>query len=472
MSKKLKVLMASAEVAPLAKTGGLADVLNSLPPALKKIGVDVRIVIPKYETIDEDKFKLKMLHENISIPSDGKFLKVNIWETNLPGTSVKVYLIENKKYLGGKYVYKNSDNSPRFLFFSQALIYSLPIIGFKPDVIHAHDYHTGAIPNIIKASDFNFFKNIKVVYTIHNLNYQGKTDLRTLSVANLSKKDLNFYTAKRGNQVNLMAEGIIGAEQVNTVSPTYAKEIITKEYGAGLEDLLKKYKTKLSGVLNGIDINAFNPMEDKFVKKKFNIKSLKNKTINKLLLQKEVGLPQNKHLPLVGIVTRLVSQKGLDLFTEELAGLDCQFIFLGTGHEKIEKYLKRLASIYREKICVKVMFDLGLAQRIYASSDIFLIPSRYEPCGLTQMIAMRYGTVPIVRATGGLVDTVDKKVGFSFKSVSELALKKSLRQAMDVYYNKPRQWKILMKNGMKKDFSWKRSAVDYVKIYKLAMNKI
>ncbi|MCK5416263.1 glycogen synthase [Candidatus Parcubacteria bacterium] len=466
MIKKFKVLMVSAEVAPFAKAGGLADVVGSLPPALKKFGVDVRIVMPKYETIDEKKFKLKKVYENVEIPSNGKFVRINIWKTKLPRSTVTVYLIENKKYLGGKCIYKNGDNVPRFLFFSQAAMYSLPVIGFKPDVVHAHDYHTGIIPNIISSSDFEYFKDIKAFYTIHNLNYQGKTGFSSLKIANLTKKDLNLIGKKRGKQVNLMSEGIIGANQVSTVSPTYAREIMTKEYGAGLETLLRKNKEKLSGVLNGIDVNKFHPMKDKFIKKKFSTTSLKNKIANKLLLQKELGLPQDKNIAVVGLVTRLALQKGLELITEDLMSLNCQYVFLGTGQKKYEKYLTELAKKYPKKMSAKIMFDLGIARRIYASSDIFIIPSRYEPCGLTQMIAMRYGTVPVVRATGGLVDTVDAKVGFSFKPMSKVALKRTLKQALNIYYNKPKQWESLMKNGMTKDFSWDKSAKDYLKMYK------
>ncbi len=464
--KKQKILMASSEVAPFAKAGGLADVLNSLPPALKALGTDTRIIMPKYGFIDEKKFSLKKVFSNIEVPTSGKFLKVNIWESKLPKTTVKVYFIENDKYFGGDKIYEIGDNAPRFMFFSQAVVYSLPVIGFQPDIIHAHDYHAGMIMNIIKANNFDFFAKTKMAYTIHNLNYQGKTSLKTLEVANLEKDNVNRIGKKKGEKINFMLEGIISAGQVNTVSPTYSKEIMTKEFGAGLESLLRQNKNKVRGVINGINMEAFNPLKDKFIKKKFSTKSLDKKLDNKVLLQKEVGLPRDKNVPLVGLVSRLASQKGLELITENLMKLDCQFVFLGTGQKIYEKELSRLAKKYPEKVSAKIMFDIGLAQRIYASSDMFLMPSRYEPCGLGQLIAMRYGTVPVVRATGGLADTVDEKVGFSFKSMSEVALKRILKKAVDLYRDKPKQWEKLMQNGMTKDFSWNKSAKEYLKMYK------
>ncbi len=474
-TKKLKVLMASAEVDPFAKAGGMADVVGSLPPALKKQGTDIRVIMPKYGFIDEKYFdklstgkcKLKKIHENIEIPSGGKFVKINIWETSLPGKGVKVYLIENKKYLGGKDIYVNGDNAKRFLFFSIAALYSLPALKFSPDIVHCHDYHTGLIPLLIEKSDFTYFKNIKTVYTIHNLNYQGKTEFKTLEIANLKKKDLKLAPNKKTGKVNFMAEGIISADIINTVSPTYSKEIMTKEYGAGLEGLLRKHKKKLTGVVNGIDVDFFNPMKDKFIKKKFGVKSLGGKTKNKLLLQKELGLPQDENTPIIGLVSRLVYQKGLELITDDMMKMDAQFVFLGTGQDKYEKLLQDLEKKYPQKVRALIKFDISLAQRIYASSDMFLMPSRYEPCGLGQMIAMRYATVPVARLTGGLADTVDAKVGFTFRSSTARSLNISLKKAIKTYSSK--KWQRIQMNCMNKDFSWNKSAKEYLRLYKKSL---
>jgi starch synthase len=463
--------MAASEMAPLAKVGGLADVVGSLPPALINLGCDVRVAIPAYGSIDKKKIKAKKILSNNNIKSGKKNLKINLWQAKI--NNITVYLLDFPKYFkgkeiyrGGKKFYSGEEDSERFLFFSLAVLQTLPEIKFQPDIIHSHDFHTALIPNLIKASKNPFFKNIKTLYTIHNLNHQGKSETKILSTGNLKKNSSKFLSRDaRDGDINFMVQGIVSSDLVNTVSPTYAEEIATSIYGAGIEKVIRQNQNKISGILNGIDVDFFDPAKDKFIKQNYTLKTLDKKIKNKLALQKQLGLKQDKNIPLAGLISRLAWQKGLELFTKEAAELPCQFVFLGTGEKKYENQLKKLAKIYPDKISAQIIFDIKLAQRIYASSDIFLMPSRFEPCGLGQMIAMRYGTIPLVRATGGLADTVDKKVGFSFSDFSSYAFIKTLEQALNTYYKKPEKWKKMQKNGMKKDFSWNKSAKEYLKLY-------
>jgi len=263
-----------------------------------------------------------------------------------------------------------------------------------------------------------------------------------------------------------MAEGILNADLINTVSPTYSREILTEEYGAGLEKILNKRKKQLYGILNGIDTDFFNPAADNLISQKYSIKNLNDKTANKLALQKQLGLPMDKNTALVGLVTRFVQQKGVELITENFSKLNCQFIFLGTGEKKYEDALLVLAKKFPKQFSAQIKFDEKLAHEIYAASDIFLVPSRFEPCGLTQMIAMRYGGVPVARATGGLADTVNNKVGFIFNNFSTSEFYKTLNLALKIYYEKPKTWRQLQMNGLKQDFSWNKSAREYLKLYK------
>ena len=460
--------MASAEVAPFAKVGGLADVVGSLPPALKKLGCDIRLVMPLYGVIGRKKYGLKKIHSNVEIYFGNGFAKINIWQAKLPNSNVIIYFIDAPKYFGAKEIYAKKNNAERFLFFSLASLYMLPSINFKPDVIHCHDFHTAMMPNLLKVSDYAYFKGIKTVFTIHNLNYQGKSGIEVLSTGNLTKKSLKFLSKDaQDGDINFMVQGILSADIINTVSKTYAKEIATSFYGAGIDNIIKKRKSDLYGILNGIDIKFFNPVSDKYIKQKYSVKTFNKKVINKLALQKEFGLPQGKNIALIGFVSRLVWQKGIELITEDvIKNSNCQFVILGTGQPEYEKYLKQLSKKYPDKFSAQIKFDIKLAQWIYAGSDAFLMPSRFEPCGLGQMIAMRYGAVPIVRATGGLADTVNSRVGFSFKEFSVDSLRRAIKKALNIYYNQPKKWRQLQVDGMVKDFSWDKSAKEYLKIYK------
>lgn len=464
--------MVAAEAAPMAKVGGLADVVCSLSPALHGQGIDIRVVMPLYGSIDRDKYKLKKIYSDLEVPSGRVLVKVNIWESKLPGSQVLVYYIDAPVYFRYKEVYVKGDNSERFLFLSLASLYLTVALKWRPDLVHCQDSHTGLIPSMLYKSPFMFLEGIKTLFSIHNFNYQGVTDAGVLSTGNLHPESTKFLSIDASDgDVNFMAQGVMGADIVNTVSPTYAREIATSVYGAGLERVIRRRKNDLYGILNGIDTGYFDPSADDLIYQRYSVRSLGRKKKNKLELQKELGLPRNEGKCVVGLVSRLVWQKGLELITANLRHLDCQFVFLGTGSPRYEKHLSALAEEYPERFSAQIMFDIELAQKIYAASDIFLMPSRYEPCGLGQMIAMRYGTLPLVRSTGGLADTVDKRVGFSFKDISRRELYDTLKDALEVYYHHPEKWRKMQKRAMKRDFSWKRSAREYVKLYKKALKK-
>lgn len=466
-NKAIKVLMTSAEISPFAKVGGLADVVGSLPPAMKNLGVDVRLMMPKYGSIDERKYKLERIYKNIKVPSATTIQTIDIYLGYLPDTNIPVYFIDNKKYFSKKEVYWGND-AERFSFFSLAVVYALSELEFRPDVIHAHDFHTALITNLVKISNYIYSKNAKTLYTIHNLNYQGKIEPKVLKNANLSSKSMESLSkdAKDGD-INLMVQGIFNSDLFNTVSPSYAKEITKKEQGGGLHRVIKMNKDKLSGIINGLDLESFNPTTDKDIVKNYNVNTLENKIENKLALQKEMDLEVNKDIPLVAMVSRLAWQKGLELIEDSLIkNLDMQVVILGTGEKKYEDYLQKLAKKYPSKLAVKIMFSSAMAKRIYAGSDFFLMPSRFEPCGLGQMIAMRYASLPIVRATGGLKDTVDSSVGFIFKKFSAKAFYLAVKRAVDTYHGEPKRFKKMQITAMKKDFSWDNSAKKYLKLYK------
>lgn len=441
MNSKLKVLIAAAEVTPIAKVGGLGDVVGALPKALVQLNLDVRVIIPFYGAIDRNKCKAKLIKRNIIVNNES----VNLWQTALPNSTVPVYLIEHK-FFKTKTIYSTAladgpADTEKFIFFSRAVLAGLKALKFKPQVIHLNDWHTAAIAELVKTDPF--FKQTKTLYTIHNLANQGITKTK-----------------------NYMAEGILNADFINTVSPTYAKEILTKEYGAGLEKILAKRKKQLYGILNGIDTNFFNPTTDKLIKQNYSLKTLAKKSDNKLFLQQKLGLRQSKSTALAGLVTRFVGQKGVELITEKFFQLNCRFVFLGTGEKRYEEILFNLAKKFPNKFKIIFKFDEPLAHQIYAASDIFLVPSRFEPCGLTQLIALRYGSVPIVRATGGLADTINNKIGFKFKKFNSEEFYKTLSRALKIYYEKPKIWRQSQLNGMKQDFSWDKSAKEYLKIYK------
>ncbi len=451
----MKVLFLSSEVVPFAKTGGLADVAGTLPLVLAEKGLEVIIVLPKYRGIK------------------GKTSKIG---------KVKVYFIENDIFFDRKYLYGGGgsdypDNLNRFAFYCRQSLTLAKKIKFKPDIIHCNDWQTALIPLYLKTMrkhDF-FFKKSKTIFTIHNLAYQGLFPRTQLSFTGLKndtfcQKALEYY-----GKINLMRGGLICADVLTTVSQAYSKEIQTREYGCGFEKILFSRRRDLFGILNGIDYLVWNPETDKNIYENYNVKNLSRKKNNKVALQKETGLAVNKDVPLLGIISRLAYQKGLDLLAEivkPLLARGAQLILLGTGEKKYHDVFSKIAGKYKKNVSINLKFDAVLANKIYAASDIFLMPSRYEPCGLGQLISMKYGTIPVARATGGLADTVidfNKNpkggTGFIFKQASSSAFLRATERALKLYQDK-KNWLNLMKRVMNKDFSWDKSAIKYIELYK------
>jgi starch synthase len=487
-SRKLKVLMAGAELAPFAKVGGLGDVMGALPKALARNNVDVKVMLPFYGHIDKRKHKVKLVEKNISIEIDNEVDSFDLYKTTLPGSRVPLFLVKHpifdfkKVYIGSKNVVKMSGKRKeikdiqRFSFFDKAIARTIEKKKWELDVVHAHDWHLALLPTFIDEYSLRHphFRNIKTLFTIHNLAMQGITGLDIVDYGGLHNKMtpalMEDYYDKDGDVIDFMKVGILSADYINTVSPNYAKEILTKEYGEGLEQYLQRRKKNLYGIINGIDVRVFDPQKDKFLKKKYSLKTVgKNKKINKQFLQTKQGLAKND-VPLFGLVSRLVSQKGMDILVpaldKVLAKNEMQVIVLGTGDPMIEKQVVALAKKYPKKVKANITFSLDMAQRIYAGSDFFLMPSRFEPCGLGQMMAMRYGTVPIARKTGGLKDTVkNNKTGVVFEKYTITATKVALEQALKIY-NNPVKMEKMVKAGMKEDFSWENSAKMYKNLYK------
>ncbi|MBU0598064.1 glycogen synthase [Patescibacteria group bacterium] len=482
---KIKVLFVSAELTPIAKVGGLGDVAGALPKALHQLGVDVRIALPKYGIVDEKKYPLKKIAQDVSIPYNQAEEKINIYETPLPGSEVPVYLIDSKKYLGDNGIYFETDASSggtdreaeRFTFLARSSLGIFEVLNWYPNIVHCQDWHAGMIPVILKVLAKNNPKlaNVKTQLTIHNLEYQGWYNADTiLNVLGFSAYDHPTLSKLKGDTISSLQQAIYNADQLNTVSPTYAKEILTVEYGAGLEKDLQTRKDDLVGILNGIDVDRFNPANDKDIAAKFSSDNLSGKAKCKEDLQKLCNLPVDKKIPVVGIVSRLTGQKGIDLINEiadNLANEQAQFVLLGTGDPVLEKMMQKIGSKYPEKMHVKIEFNAKVAQQIYAGSDIFLMPSRFEPCGLAQMISMLYGTVPVVRATGGLKDTVKdynpstgKGDGFVFEKYDSQEFWQAIIRALQLY-KEQEKWYNMVTSIMKKDFSWNASAKKYIKLY-------
>jgi starch synthase len=475
----MKILFVSAEVAPYAKVGGLADVAGSLPKALSKLGVDIRIAMPKYKIIEEEKFSLKSIVKNLAIPFKNTKKKVEILEGSLKG-EIPVYFIKNKEYFERDEIYGATDDIERFTIFCKAVLEMLEKIDFIPDVIHTNDWHTALIPVYLKTLYKDKYKNISSVFTIHNLGYQGITEFEYLKIMGIPEEEFTMEKLEFYGKVNLMKGGIVYSDIVTTVSEKYAEEIQTKEYGEGLEGVIHAKKQKLFGIINGIDYEEVNPLTDKRIFVNYDLNTIEKKVENKLYLQKEQNMEINRDIPLIGLISRLASQKGLDLVSEaieEMMQENLQFVLLGKGDIYYENLFKEISKKYPHKTGINLKFDIELAQKIYAGADMFLMPSRYEPCGLGQMFALRYGTIPIVRKTGGLADTVTdfneinkQGNGFVFEEYTKEALFSTIKRALRVYQNKS-DWKKLIENAFEGDYSWENSARKYLKIYEKAIRK-
>jgi starch synthase len=476
----LKILLVSAEVAPFAKVGGLADVAGALPKALRAMGHDVRVVMPRYGSIDVEKYGLRRIINNLGVPLAHQPVNADVLEGRIGG-EVPVYFIENQQFFGREGMYGFWDDDARFIYFSRAALEMLRPLDFKPDVIHVNDWHTAVIPNMLArlyASD-PFYADIATVLTIHNLAFQGVFGYGTLHLADLEPWGL----IKPGmpaldDIVNLLGRGLYFSDVVNTVSNRYAEEILTPEYGEKMDPLLRVFRGKLHGIINGIDYEVFNPSTDASLAARYDIGSIEKKVEDKLALQREVGLPQDPSIPVVGLISRLYDQKGLDLIANIMWGLmrlKLQLVVLGAGDARYEEMFRANARDNPQKVSATIGFKPVLAQHIYAGSDMFLMPSRFEPCGLGQLISLRYGTIPIVRATGGLADTIDDwdpveqtGNGFVFTAYDHWDLFAQVVRALETF-RQPSLWRRLQANAMSTDVSWANSAEKYVRLYRTAI---
>ena len=480
----IKVLFVSAEVAPFAKTGGLADVAGSLPKELALMGADVRVVMPRYKQIKSEMEYVTDFAVQIGDKKETCIVrKERIHQESEGGAiSVPVYFIDSYNYYDRPGIYCYFDDAERFAFLCKAVLEMLPRINFKPDIIHCNDWHTGPICMLLNEVYKNdiFYKNIATIYTIHNLEYQGNFPGDVLRLFNVGSEIFNPEKVEFYGMFSFMKAGLVYADIINTVSVEYSKEIQTERYGEKMEGILQKRSKDLFGIINGISYKAFDPEKDPRIYRNYNSQSYKLKKENKYALQREFGLPV-RDVPVIGIVSRLSEQKGLELILdkfEDLMKQDVQFVLLGTGDEHYETSFKNAKLAYPEKVGVYIGFNTDLAQRIYAGCDMFLMPSRFEPCGLGQIISLRYGTIPIVRATGGLADTiVDYNAdsangnGFVFNEFSSDEMFDAIMRALKLYNESPDIWASLVKRALTLDFSWSRSAKKYIELYEKAMKK-
>jgi starch synthase len=489
MSRPLNILFVSSEVEPFAKTGGLADVSGALPRAIKDLGHEIRIAMPKYRSVEERRFHLHevLRLQEFDIPIGQELEKASVKSSILTNTKAKiqVYFLANESLFERSGLYASPethkdypDNDKRFTFFCRGVMETLKLLQWRPDIIHCNDWQTGLIPAYLKSLYRNdpFFSKAKTIFTIHNMAYQGLFPESSFAKTQLPQglfipDGVEFY----GN-LSFMKAGLVYSDVITTVSERYALEIQSSdEYGCGLSGVLQKRKSDLFGVLNGIDYSVWNPEVDTLIPQKYDARNLEGKQVNKTELLKKFRLERKEGTPVIGCISRLAEQKGVDLIgdiAEDLSNLDVQFILLGTGDKKYEDIFEALQKRYPQKVGVYIGFSNELAHLIEAGSDMFLMPSRYEPCGLNQMYSLRYGTIPIVRATGGLEDTIEdydqatgSGTGFKFSRYDPKDLFNTIQRALAVFADQ-HAWRKLMKQGMQKDFSWEASAKKYVALYK------
>ncbi|MEG2789540.1 MAG: glycogen synthase GlgA [Romboutsia sp.] len=471
----MKVLLVASEAHPFIKTGGLGDVMGALPQSLMELGMDVRVVIPKYRGIN-DKFKSK-----------SKFIKwfmVKVgWRTQYCGVyeckykGVTYYLLDNEYYFDRDGLYGYYDDGEKFAFFNRAVLDFLSEINWKPDILHCNDWQTGMVPVLLKLEYVkkDFYKDMKSIFSIHNLLFKGVFSPNILpELFGYDYEAFKNGSLELNGGVSFMKGGINYSDKISTVSETYANEIQTPEYGESLDGLLRCRSCVLNGIINGIDYEEYNPLTDKFIAKNYSINNINDKYINKKELQKELGLVVNKDIPMIGIISRLTHQKGCDLIINILDRVlqgEVQVVILGTGDYLYEETFKNFQFRYPGKVSANIMFDNGLAHKIYASSDMFLMPSLFEPCGLGQLIALRYGSLPIVRETGGLKDTIlpynkynGIGNGFGFRNYNYSDLINATNSALEMYNDK-KEWKSLVMQAMKSNNSWEKSAKEYKVLY-------
>ena len=482
MSSSLRILILSAEVAPFAKTGGLGDVAGALPKALAALGHDVRVVMPAYQAqeraVRAGEGGFARLPGALAVPTGAGLLQAGVLKTVLPGSDVPVYLIAERSLFDRPNIYGYDDDPYRFAFFSRAALELVASLGFRPDVVHAHDWHSAPALMWLDTTGRrdDRFGDVATVFTIHNLAHQGRSSRRVARYLGADVPPL--LEESRGSEVNFMARGIFHATLLNTVSPTYAREIMTPDGGNGLDPLLRARHYDVYGILNGIDYDVWNPATDANLVLDFDASRPERRVANKLALQERLGLERNERVPLVAMVTRLDAQKGIEITShvihDLMSGLagEAQFVLLGTGAKRYEDAFAHLAHYHSRKMAAVLTFAADLAPQIYAGSDLFLMPSLFEPCGLGQLIAMRYGSVPVVRVTGGLADTVtDGHTGFTFQEFTAAAFWMALQRALFVYNTDATGWTRLRHNGMDANFSWGGAAHGYVQLYERAISR-
>lgn len=486
----MKIAFASSEVYPFAKTGGLADVAGSLPIELAKLGHEVKVFMPKYNTFSEEAHGLQYQWGIGGIPVrvNGNVYDVHVHIAKLPGSDAEIYFVDCPHYFHRFRIYTNDhDEDERFILFSKGIIEILQRIQWAPDILHCNDWQTALLPILLKENygwDKMFDKTASV-FTIHNMAYQGRFAKQAFHKAEIPAR---FFEqggiGEYAGGINFLKTAIYTADIINTVSETYAHELLTVEYGEGLQDCLATRKDDLYGILNGIDYSIWNSETDKHLPFKFSVNDLSGKEKNKKYLLEHLGFEYNESTPLIGIISRLVAQKGFDIIApvlNQLMDLSAQWVILGSGEKKYENMFRQMAEKHPQKVHSYIGFNNDLSHLIEAGADIFLMPSRFEPCGLNQIYSLRYGTVPVVRKTGGLADTVldwnehlaqGKEIGtgYSFEDYSGTALLHSVERAIHDYHLKD-VWKKIQLNGMSKDYSWKKSALKYIELYTKALNK-
>ncbi|MFI5175288.1 MAG: glycogen synthase GlgA [Terriglobia bacterium] len=476
----MRILFVASECVPFAKTGGLADVMGALPKCIAKMGHEVDVLIPRYRKIPIE--RLTRVVPQLSIPLGGRLKTCSIWRVPESAASgEKTYFVDCPEYFDRDEFYGEKgvdfpDNAERFALFSRAAIEFARQLPTPPDLFHCHDWQSALIPVILKHEGVNdrFFEKTRTVFTIHNMGYQGLFDATVMKTAGLPDSSFHLQGLEFYGKVNYLKGGIAFADAITTVSVKYSREIQTAEFGHGLEGVVRSRAADVHGILNGIDYADWSPAVDRFIIKNYTPESLDGKLECKLDLLQEFHLPEQLPRPLIGIISRLDDQKGFDLISEgieSILALNPMFAVLGSGKPKYESLLQRIAAEYPQQFGLRLAFDNKLAHKIEAGADLFLMPSRYEPCGLNQLYSLKYGTVPVVRATGGLDDTVEhfnpstgQGTGFKFHDYTATALSATVREALETYKNRE-AWRRLMRAGMAKDFSWNASAGQYVQLY-------
>jgi starch synthase len=487
MNKPLRILWVTPEAVPFAKTGGLADVAGALPRFLRALGCEVKMVMPYYRMVKQSGLPLSYLGQEVEVPMGGENLRADLYQGHLD-PDIPVYFVGRDEFFDRESLYGTPrgdyfDNAERFIFFSRAALLSCQLLAFSPEIIHHHEWQTGLIPAYLRSIYRNdpFLSQTATLFTIHNIAYQGIFKKEKFGLTGLPAEMYNPEGIEFWERINLMKAGIVYADIVNTVSRKYAEEIQTAEYGYGLEGILAKRKEALYGILNGVDYQDWDPSHDPYLAAPYGPNDLSGKKKCKKDLLETFHLPSSLlSSPILGIVSRLADQKGFDLLAEildELFNLDIGLILLGTGEQKYHDLFRQIAQRYPQKAGVRIAYDDRLAHQIEAGADFFLMPSKYEPCGLNQIYSLKYGTIPIVRATGGLDDTIvnydpvtGKGNGFKFTHYNAQEFMKQIKVAIGFYFQ-PEHWKRLLQNAMAADFSWQRSACSYLQLYQKATKR-